>query len=77
MLRNHAMVIPTLTYGCEAWTLQARHKGQIEAAQMRALRRNEGVSRMDRVRNVDIRGRLKQEGVLDMVKSGSKTGSKR
>ena len=64
----NAMVIPTLTYGCEAWTLQARHKGQIEAAQMRALRRIEGVSRMDRVRNVDIRGRLKQEGVLDMVK---------
>ena len=64
----NAMVIPTLTYGCEAWTLQARHKGQIEAAQMRALRRKEGVSRMDRVRNVDIRGRLKQEGVLDMVK---------
>ena len=47
---------------------QARHKGQIEAAQMRALRRIKGVSRMDRVRNVDIRGRLKQEGVLDMVK---------
>ena len=35
---------------------------------MRALRRIEGVSRMDGVRNVDIRGRLKQEGVLDMVK---------
>ena len=61
-------VIPTLTYGCEARTLQARHKGQIEVAQMRALRRIEGVSRMDRVMNVDIRGRLKQEGVLDMVK---------
>ena len=64
----NAMVILTLTYGCEAWTLQARHKGQIEAAQMRALRRIERVSRMDRVRNVDIRGRLKQEGVLNMVK---------
>ena len=38
----NAMLIPTLTYGCEAWTLQARHKGQIEAAQMRALRRIEG-----------------------------------
>ena len=35
---------------------------------MRALRRIEGGSRMDSVRNVDIRGRLKQEGVLDMVK---------
>ena len=35
---------------------------------MRASRRIEGVCRMDRVRDVDIRGRLKQEVVLDMVK---------
>ena len=25
----NAVVIPTLTYGCEAWTLQARHKGRM------------------------------------------------
>ena len=62
------MVIPTLTYGCEAWTLQARHKGQIEAMQMRVLRRIEGGSRLDKVRNVDLRGRLKQDGVLDTLK---------
>ena len=35
---------------------------------MRVLRRIEGVSRLDRVRNVDLRDRLKQEGVLDTVK---------
>ena len=34
----NAMVIPTLTYGCEAWALQARHKGRIQATQMRVLR---------------------------------------
>ena len=62
----NAMVIPTLTYGCEA--LQARHKGRIEAMQMRVFRRIEGVSRLDRVRNADLRCRLKQEGVLDTVK---------
>ena len=32
------------------------------------VRRIEGVSRLDKVRNVDLRGRLKQEGVLDTVK---------
>ena len=64
----NAVVIPTLTYGWEAWTLQARHKGRIEAMQMRVLRRIEGGSRLDRVRNVDLRGRLKQEGGLDTVK---------
>ena len=33
------------------------------------LRRTEGVSRLDRVRNVDVREKLRQEGVLNMVKS--------
>ena len=63
----NSMVIPTLTYGCEAWTLQARHKGRIQATQMRVLRWIEGVSRLDRVRIVNIRSRLGQEGVVDMV----------
>ena len=64
----NAMVIPALTFCCEAWTLQARHKGQIEDVQTRVLRRIEGVSRFDRVRIVDLGGRLKHEGVLDTVK---------
>ena len=36
---------------------------------MNALRRIEGVSRLDRVRNVDVREKLQQEGVLDKMKS--------
>ena len=48
----NAMVIPTLTYCCEAWALQARHKGRIQATQIRILRWIEGVTRLDRVRNV-------------------------
>ena len=63
----NATVIPTLTYGCEAWALQARHKGRIQATQMRVLRWIEGVSRLDRIKNVDFRGRLRQERVLDFV----------
>ena len=64
----NAMVIPTLTYGCEVWALQAKHKGRIQAVQMRVLRRREGVSSVDRISNVDLRDRLKQEGVLDYVR---------
>lgn len=64
----NAMVIPTLTYGCEAWALQTKHKGRIQATQMRVLRRIEGVTRLDRIRNVDIKGRLRQEGVVDIVR---------
>ena len=36
---------------------------------MNVLRRIEGVSRLDRVRNVDVMKKLQQEGVLDMMKS--------
>ena len=64
----NAMVLPTLTYGCETWTLQTRHRGRVEAMQMRVMRRIEGVTRLDSIRNVDLRDRLKQEGVLDLVK---------
>ena len=55
----NAMVIPTSIYGCEAWALQARHEEQIEATQMRVLRRIVEVSRLDRMKNVDIRGTLR------------------
>ena len=36
----NATVIPTLSYGCEAWALQtiAGHKGRIQATQIRVLR---------------------------------------
>ena len=50
-------------YGCEAWTLQARHKGHIQATQMRLLSWIEGVSRLVIMRKVSFRGILKQEGV--------------
>ena len=35
---------------------------------MNVLRRIKGVNRLDRVRNADVRERLNQEGVLDLVK---------
>ena len=34
---------------------------------MRVLRWIEGVSRLERIRNVDLRGRLRQEGVLNLA----------
>ena len=73
----NVMVIPTLIYGCEAWALQSRHKGRIQATQMRVLRWIEGVSRLDRIKNVDLRGRLRQEGVLDLVNRGQQKWKQR
>ena len=51
-----------------AWTLQTKHGGRVDAMQMRIMRRIEGVTKLDKIRNVDLRDRLKQGGVLDLVK---------
>ena len=37
--------------------------GKLQATQMRVLRWIEGVLRLDRIKNIDFRGRLRQEGV--------------
>ncbi len=60
----NAMVVPTLLYGSETWTLQKRHRSKIQAMEMRYLRKIEGVTRLDRVPNEDIRRRLGVEAVL-------------
>ena len=58
----NAMVVPTLTYGCETWTMQKRHEGKIQACEMMFLRRVEGVTRMDRVRNEAVRRSISWTG---------------
>ena len=54
----NAMVVPTLLYGCKIWTVLKRHESRLQVTEMRFLRRVEGVTKLDRVRNEDIRQRL-------------------
>ena len=56
-------MMPTLLYGCEKWSLSKKQQSRIQATQMNVLRRIEGLGRLDRVRNVDIREKLWQEGM--------------
>ena len=64
----NATMLPTLMYGCEAWSLSKQQESKVQATQMRVLRRIEGVSRADRVRNEDLRLRLGQVGILELTR---------
>ena len=64
----NAMVVPTLLYRCETWTVQRRHVSKLQAFEMMCLRRVQGLTRMDRVRNEEVREALGQEAVIEMVK---------
>ena len=56
------------TYGSETWVLKKQQESVIQAVEMRVLRRIAEKRMVDRVRNVEIREELKQEGVLEKVK---------
>ena len=61
---------PILTYGHESWTLTSKTRSQLQAAEMKALRLIKGVTRLDRLRNEDIRRDLEVEGILEFVERG-------
>ena len=64
----NAIVVPTLKYGSETWVLKKQQESAVQATEMRVLRQIVEKRRVDRVRNVEIREELQQEGVLEKVK---------
>ena len=52
----------------KTWTMQREYESKIQVCEMMFLRRVEGVTRLDRVRNEDMRRSLGQEAVGNMVK---------
>ena len=63
----NAVVVSTLVYGCEAWVLKERDKMRLQTMETNVLRRVQGVSRLDCVRNEEIRKVLKQEAVVTQL----------
>ena len=48
------VIVPTALYGAEAWGMRSPGRRQVNALEMKCLRSMDGVSRIDRVRNVEV-----------------------
>jgi len=51
------VVVSTALYGAETWSLKQEDRRRLDVMEMRCLRSIVGVSRMDRVRNEEVRRR--------------------
>ncbi len=49
------VVVPTVMYGAEIWSMGAAKKRRLNVMEMRCLRSMCGVTRMDLVRNDEVR----------------------
>ena len=54
----YSIFLPTLCYQCQTWSLSSSHYRKIVTCEMKCLRKAAGVTRLDRLRNEDIRERI-------------------
>ena len=63
----NTLVLPTILYGSENWTLTALQRRRIEAAEMKLLRPLAGYTLYDNKTNDCIRRELRITGILDKI----------
>ena len=51
------VIVPTALYGAEAWGMRSTERRKVNVLEMKCLRSLMGVSRMDRIRNEEVRRR--------------------
>ncbi|XP_030761520.1 uncharacterized protein LOC115886487 [Sitophilus oryzae] len=73
---GRALVESVVTYGCEVWTLKAEQKRALNALEMDYLRRSARVSKLDRVRNVEIKMDAKMDATQTIVDRVEQRGLK-
>ena len=56
-----AVFTPTLLYQSENWTLTSKERQMLTTAEMRCLRKAAGKTRMDKIRNEEIRRRVNMQ----------------
>ena len=55
--RYEGVIVPTALYGAEAWGMRSAERRKVKVREMMCLRSLVGVSRMDRVKNEEMRRR--------------------
>ena len=63
----NAMVVSTTMHGCESWVLRDKEKVRLQVREMSVLRKVAGVTRLDCIRNKEIRHRLQQRSIVEVV----------
>ena len=63
-----AVVLPTLLYGCEAWTPYRRHIRRLDQFHMRCLRRIANIKWQDMIPNTEVLERCAQTGIEQHIK---------
>ena len=63
----YAVVLSSLFYGCETWTLYRRHVKKLEHFHMRALRSILGIRWQDRVTNLEVLDRANSTSIESML----------
>ena len=64
----NTLILPTLLYGSENWTLTVLQRRRIEAAEMKLLRLLAGYTLYDHKTNDYIRCELQITGILDKIR---------
>ena len=52
---NEGVIVPMALYGAESWGMSNDERKKVNVLEMKCLRSLVGVSRMDRVRNKEVR----------------------
>ena len=65
------VIVPTALYGAEAWGVRSAERRKVNVLVIKCVRSLVGVSRMDRVRNEEVRRRAGRKGVREL--SGSES----
>lgn len=61
------MAVPALLYGSEVWVSSNSTKRKIQSTEMRFLRKTKGCTRMDKIRNEEIRTELQIFSINDKI----------